>query len=329
MVKPMKIKGPRGPVEKELEEVERELETALCSNRPLIRKVGKHLLSTRGKRFRPMILLLSARLNGKNLHPLAVCAATVVELIHTATLIHDDSIDKSELRRGFPTVNSVWDDDVSVAMGDFIYSKAFSILVNNKMYDVMQVLAETSHRMSAGEMLELEKRNDLDITEEDYLMIISDKTASLISAACEIGAMLASPHDGTRECLCQYGHSLGLAFQITDDLFDFVGRAEVLGKSVGNDIRGGKFTLPLIATLKNASSKDRARIHDIIAKSAFADGKWEELLALMDEYEGISYSRKRALAFADEAKQTIRPFESSPAHAHLCSAVDFTVERTQ
>lgn len=325
----MEIMGPQGPVKKELEQIEEQLQVALSSNCSLIKKVGSHLLATRGKRFRPVVLLLSSKLNGNAIPPLAICAATVVELIHTATLIHDDSIDRSELRRGSPTVNSVWDDDVSIAMGDFIYSKAFSILVNNKMYDVMRVLAETSHRMSVGEMLELEKRNDLDITEEDYMMIIADKTASLISASCEIGAMLGSPEDGARACLCKYGHAVGLAFQITDDLFDFVGHARELGKTVGSDIRGGKFTLPLIATLKNATSRDRARIHNIIASSAFADGKWEELLALMNEYDGIGYSRKRARAYAAEAKKTIRPFESSPSYKYLCSAVDYTVERRQ
>jgi octaprenyl-diphosphate synthase len=326
----MDLKGPQGSVVKELEQVEGQLQAALISNRPLIQRVASHLLATRGKRFRPTLVLLSAKLNG-NIPRLAVCAATVVELIHTATLIHDDSIDRSELRRGFPTVNSVWDDDVSIAMGDFIYSKAFSILVKNEMYNVMQVLAEASHRMSVGEMLELEKRNDLDITEEDYMMIIGDKTASLISASCEIGAMLGSPEDGARAraCFSRYGNAVGLAFQITDDLFDFVGHARELGKNVGNDIRGGRFTLPLIATLKNATSKDRARIHSIIASSAVADGRWEELLGLMNEYDGIGYSRKRALAYAVEAKQTIRPFENSPCYAHLCSAVDYTVERRQ
>ena len=324
----MELKGPQGPITQELRQVEEQLQAALISNRPLIRQVGNHLLATRGKRFRPTLLLLSAKLNG-NLPPRAVCAATVVELIHTATLIHDDSIDGSELRRGFPTVNSVWDDEVSVAMGDFIYSKAFSILVSNEMHDVMEVLAEATHRMSVGEMLELEKRNDLDITEEDYMMIIAEKTASLISASCEIGAMLGSPEDGARECFSRYGQAVGLAFQITDDLFDYVGHARELGKNVGNDIRGGKFTLPLIATLKHASSRDRARIRSIVASSAVADGRWEELLALMNEYDGIGYSRKRAFAYAAEAKETIRPFESSPCYASLCSAVDYTVERRQ
>lgn len=324
----MELKGPQGPILKELQQVEEQLQAALLSNRPLIQRVGNHLLATRGKRFRPTLLLLSATLNG-TVPPLAICVATVVELIHTATLIHDDSIDRSELRRGFPTVNYVWDDDVSIAMGDFIYSKAFSILVKNEMYDAMHVLAEASHRMSVGEMLELEKRNDLDITEEDYMTIIADKTASLISASCEIGAALGNPEDGARACFSKYGHEVGLAFQITDDLFDFVGQARETGKNVGNDVRGGKFTLPLIAALKNATSKDRARIHNIVTLGAVADGRWDELLTLMNEYDGIEYSKEKALAYAAEAKRTIRPFESSPCYEHLCSAVDYTVERRQ
>jgi len=322
----MKLDELQRVVREELDELEQQLRAALVSRLPLIQTVADHLLLTRGKRFRPTLLLLSAKLNGGP-RPEAICAATVVELIHTATLIHDDSIDKSELRRGFPTVNFKWDDDVSIAMGDFLYSKAFYMLVKNEMYEAMNVLADATHRMSAGEMLEIERRNDLDITEDDYLMMIGEKTASLMSACCEIGALLGNSQDGARGRLSRYGHAVGLAFQITDDLFDFVGQKKVLGKEIGSDVRGGKFTLPVIATLRNATSRDRARMHSILTSGALMDGKWQELLSLIDEYDGIKYSRQRAFAYATEAKQTIKPFEDSPCYLSLCSAVDYTVER--
>jgi octaprenyl-diphosphate synthase len=321
-----KLEELQSPVRSELNELEQELRSALVSRLPLIQSVADHLLLTRGKRFRPTLLLLSAKLN-ESPRSQAVCAATVVELIHTATLIHDDSIDKSELRRGVPTVNFKWDDDVSIAMGDFLYSKAFYMLVKNEMYEAMNVLADATHRMSAGEMLEIERRNDLDITEDDYMIMIGEKTASLISACCEIGALLADSKDGARAQFSRFGHAVGLAFQITDDLFDFVGQKRELGKDIGSDIKGGKYTLPVIATLRNATSKDRARMHSILTSGALMDGKWQELLTLIDEYEGIKYSRERAFAYADEAKQTIRPFEGSPCYLSLCSAVDYTVER--
>jgi octaprenyl-diphosphate synthase len=314
------------PIKKELQELEEHFEHALVSNLLLVRSVVKHILATRGKRYRPTLLLLSAKLNGGDLSR-ALCAATVVELIHTATLIHDDSIDKSELRRGCPTVNSKWDNEISIAMGDVLYSKAFNILVKNQLYDVMDVLAETTHRMSVGEMLELERRNDVDISEEDYLTMIGEKTASLISASCEIGAMLGDTQNGMRTVFARCGHALGLAFQITDDLFDFVGRERELGKNIGKDARGGKFTLPIIAALRNAGSKDKAKMKDILASGALVDGKWEELLTLMSEHDGLEYSRQKALAYAAEAKELLNPFGGSPYHLSLCSLVDYTVER--
>jgi octaprenyl-diphosphate synthase len=310
----------------ELDELEEQLRASLVSRLPLIQTVADHLLLTRGKRFRPTLLLLIAKLNGSPRSE-AICAATVVELIHTATLIHDDSIDKSELRRGLPTVNFKWDDDVSIAMGDFLYSKAFYMLVNNEMYEAMSVLADATHRMSAGEMLEIERRNDLDITEDDYLKMISEKTASLMAACCEIGVLVGDSQDGARGRFSRYGQAVGLAFQITDDLFDFVGQKKQLGKEIGSDARSGKFTLPVIATLRNATSKDKARMHSILTSGALMDGKWQELLSLIDEYDGIKYSRQRAFAYAAEAKESIKPFESSPCYLSLCSAVDYTVER--
>ena len=322
----MELKEFQYPVRKELGDVEERFKDALVSHLPLVKSVASHILATRGKRYRPTLLLLSAKLNDGP-HDRAVCAATVVELIHTATLIHDDSIDKSELRRGCPTVNFKWDDDVSIAMGDVLYSKAFYILVKNQMYDVMDVLAETTHRMSVGEMLELERRNDVEISEEDYLTMIGEKTASLISASCEIGAMLGESQDGMRSRFSKCGHALGLAFQITDDVFDFVGRERELGKNIGTDVGSGKFTLPVIAALRNAGSKDRSRMRDILTSGPQMDGKWDELLALMKEYEGIEYSKQRALAYAAEAKELLDPFEGSPYHLSLCSLVDYTVER--
>ncbi len=322
----MELKEFQYPVRTELGDVEERFKDALVSRLPLVRSVASHILATRGKRYRPTLLLLSAKLNDGP-SDRAVCAATVVELIHTATLIHDDSIDKSELRRGCQTVNSKWDDDVSIAMGDVLYSKAFYILVKNQMYDVMDVLAETTHRMSVGEMLELERRNDVDVSEEDYLTMIGEKTASLISASCEIGAMLGESQDGMRTRFSKCGHALGLAFQITDDVFDFVGRERELGKNIGTDVGDGKYTLPLIAALRNAGSKDRSRMKDILTSGPLMDGKWDELLALMNENEGIEYSKRRALAYAAEAKELLSPFEGSPYHLSLCSLVDYTVER--
>jgi octaprenyl-diphosphate synthase len=308
----MELREFQYPIRKELGDVEERFRDALVSRLPLVKSVASHILATRGKRYRPTLLLLSAKLNDGP-SDRAVCAATVVELIHTATLIHDDSIDKSELRRGCPTVNFKWDDDVSIAMGDVLYSKAFYILVKNRLYDVMDVLAETTHRMSVGEMLELERRNDVEISEDDYLTMIGD--------------MLGESQDGMRARFSKCGHALGLAFQITDDVFDFVGRERELGKNTGTDVGSGKFTLPVIAALRNAGSKDRSRMKDILKSGPLMDGKWDELLAILNEYEGIEYSKRRALAYAAEAKELLNPFEGSPYHLSLCSLVDYTVER--
>jgi hypothetical protein len=210
------VKDLQRPVRAELDRVQEELCRFFISDVALINEISTHMLRANGKRFRPTLLLLANRLKGPASQE-AIISATIVELVHTATLVHDDSIDRSFLRRGIPTVNSMWNDQTSVIMGDYLYSKAFFLLIEYGLIEVMQILARTTHRMSLGEMLELEHKLDFDLTEEVYYRLILDKTAVLISAACEIGAYLAWKDGQKRRLLTDFGTDLGMAFQITDD----------------------------------------------------------------------------------------------------------------
>jgi octaprenyl-diphosphate synthase len=329
--RPPRLLAFQAPVATELALVEQELVELLSSNAGLIGQVAGHVMVGVGKKFRPTLLLLCARASeGGRLVPdedlrSRVRAAAVVELIHTATLIHDDSLDKSLLRRGLPTVNHLWNDDVSIIMGDYMYSKAFSTLVRNRLWDAMEILAETTNQMSVGEMMQIERRYDLAVAEADYVTMIGSKTASLVSAACEIGALFGDGAMRTR--LARYGQSVGLAFQITDDLIDFLGLEEETGKPCGSDIKDGKVTLPLITALRNAPNGAADDIRELVRTGDLSDGRWGELVAFITEYGGVEYAEARARAFAASAKAELMSLPRSPMRDALAQAVDYVVAR--
>ncbi|MFZ1947401.1 MAG: polyprenyl synthetase family protein, partial [bacterium] len=241
----------KAPIRQELDALETELGRVIASPIGLVSALGKHLTATRGKRLRPALLLLAARL-GRPDTDAAIKAACAIELVHTATLLHDDSIDRSYLRRGLPTVNKLWNDQVSVIMGDYLFCKAFRILHESGMPEIAAVLAAGSDSMTSGEMLQMDSRGRFDITEEAYLGMIELKTASLFVTSCEAGAILGGLSESQRRNLALYGRHIGMAFQVVDDILDFVGEVDVIGKPVGNDLKDGRVTLPLIAALRNA-----------------------------------------------------------------------------
>jgi octaprenyl-diphosphate synthase len=317
----------RAPVAKELKLVDRELSRVLPNGGGLIDEVSDHVLSTKGKKFRPTLLLLTAKMSGSPRSEDCVAASVMLELVHIATLIHDDTIDNSRLRRGKPTVNSRWSEGVSIIMGDYVYSKAFKLLAELKMFKVMETLASTTHHMTIGEMAQIERKNDFDTTEEDYLTIIDNKTASLISAACEIGAKVGGADDKAAEACASFGRNVGLAFQIMDDILDFVGSEKVLGKPRGSDIRGGDLTLPLISALRSASGVDREALLKLMTSPDLKDGGIDDLQKLMEKHGGFAYARDRAAHYARTAKDLLLPFDESPSRNALQSAADYVVER--
>jgi octaprenyl-diphosphate synthase len=323
----------QGPVRRELAQVDRQLVRLFRSPIAIVNAVGLHFLSTRGKKFRPTLLLLVSRLEGPAKRP-HVTAATVVELIHAAALIHDDSVDKSSLRRGLPTVNHIWNDDVSIVVGDFLYSKAFETLVREELMRAMQVLADVTHHMAIGEALEIDYEGRLDLEERQYLDVIEAKTASLMAGACEIGA--ASPNgispNGVKtraRRFRRFGNAVGMAFQITDDVIDFRGHPSETGKKLGTDLREGKVTLPLIGALASLKGKKRERVAVLAAKRKLARAEFKELVLLIEEGDGFRYAMGRAKVYADQAKRLLGPEPDSSVKRALGHAVDYAVGRTR
>jgi len=316
------------PVRRELERVQNHLRDAFRTPVPIMNQIGGHVLATRGKKFRPTLLLLAAKLRGE-LGEDSIRCATVVEMVHAAALIHDDAVDNSDLRRGRPTVNGLWSDKMAIVVGDYLYAQSMKILVDHKLEHAMGVLARVVSEMSCGEALEFQYAHDLDVTEEQYEELIRAKTGSLIGAATEIGAgMNGGARDARRrEKFRLFGERLGVAFQIVDDLFDYMSDSTVTGKPVGYDLADGKVTLPLIAALRQAGATDAARLRRLAARKRWTEGQWEQLKNLIERCGGFEAARRRALELAAQARTALRDEPAGSARQALEAAVDYCVHR--
>lgn len=316
------------PVRRQLEAVQKHLRGLFRTPIPILNEVGGHVLATRGKKFRPTLLLLTAKLRGELKQDAIVCA-TVVELVHAAALIHDDSVDRSHLRRGMPTVNGLWTDEMAIIMGDYLYAQSMSLLVEHKLNDAMGILARVVTEMSCGEALEFQHAYNLDVGEAEYEELIRAKTGSLIGAATEIGAGLngGGRNAKRREQYRRFGEVVGVAFQIVDDLFDYLSDSEVTGKPVGYDLAEGKVTLPLIAALRQATEADRKKLRALASRKKWTPGQWKQLCALIERAGGFAYSRNRAAALANEARALLAKEPRSAASRALDVAIDYAVKR--
>jgi octaprenyl-diphosphate synthase len=290
----------------------------------MIDSLGGHLLQMRGKMFRPTLALLSSAASGTP-ETRAVTVAAIVELLHLATLVHDDSVDHAALRRGLPTLNALFGHQVSVIMGDYLYSRALVELVTLRDLELMDVLARMTNRLTVGEMRQLAAVDRLGHSEEDYYELISAKTASLLGAACETGALCGAAEH--RVALRRYGDRLGMAFQIVDDMLDYVEDSAVTGKPSGNDLREHKVTLPLIAALPRISPAGRASVESLFAAEVPDDGQIAEVVAVVVEAGGIEESRRRGEAFAREAEEALAPVPESPARTALVDAIAYVMDR--
>ena len=317
----------RALVADELSLVDRELCRILPNGGGLIDEVADHLLSSKGKRFRPTLLLLSARMAGDGSADGCIAASAIVELVHMATLVHDDAIDKSKIRRGKPTVNTRWSEQVSIIMGDYVYTKVFKMLAELKMFKVMDILARSTHEMTIGEMAQIEKKNNLNATEDEYMSVIDNKTASLIGAACEIGAAVGGAGDREVELCASFGRRVGLAFQIMDDILDFLGDERVLGKPRCSDVKGGDITLPLISALRNAPEPDRSTLKELVTRAGSTDVVPDEMIRLTEKHGGFAYAKAAGARCAESAKQLLLPFKPSPSRDALLFAAEYVVER--
>ena len=290
----------------------------------LIAEVNSHLLQTQGKLFRPTLMLLADEATGRR-EDRAVTLASVLELIHVATLVHDDSVDHSVLRRGMPTINSLFSHQVSVIMGDYLYSRAVVELVRLDDLEPLRVLGRVTNEMTVGEMRQLLAHDRLLFTEEQYDLLIRAKTASLLSAATEVGALQASPRE--RAALRRFGERLGMAFQIVDDLIDYTEDEAVTGKPTGADLREHKVTLPLIAALPRMTPGERSAVEALMAAPEPSDGEIAAAIGAVDRAGGLAYSRARALRLAEEAEAELDAVEPSAARDALRAAITYSVER--
>jgi octaprenyl-diphosphate synthase len=313
-------------VGEELAAVEEEIGRQLDSPVGLIQEMGEYIAGAGGKRLRPMLLLLAARVSGYR-GPRSVRLGCVVELLHTATLIHDDVVDEAPLRRGRPSANARWGDDASVLVGDHLYSKSFAMLVRDNDRSVMETLARATVSMTEAEVFQLERKRSGVTTEAEYLRIITQKTASFISACCRIGALLGGLAPPLVEALTRYGLALGVAFQISDDALDFSADQDRLGKAIGSDLREGKRTLPLIAMLERAAVSEAEEVRALLRRRALAASELEEIRRLVIAHDGVEYARARAAEYAQAAKQDLEPFPPSDERETLALIADFVVDR--
>ncbi len=315
-----------GLVGDDLEAVEAEIHRELYSPVALIQEMGGYIASAGGKRLRPILLLLAARVAGYR-GPRGVRLACVVELLHTATLIHDDVVDQAPLRRGRPSANAQWGDDASLLVGDHLYSKSFAMLVRDNDRAVMETLARSTVSMTEAEVFQLELKRSGFTSEADYLRIITLKTASFMSACCRIGGLLGGLPPEQVEALAHYGLDIGVAFQISDDSLDFVADPERLGKAIGSDLREGKRTLPLIAMLDQLSPPEAERVRALLRRPSLIPAELEEIRRLVLEHDGVEYARAQAHAYAHAAKADLEVFPPSEERETLALVADFVVDR--
>ena len=315
------------PIRADLELVDREFARHVESQVELIPTIGKYIQTSGGKRLRPAVLLMASRLGGYE-GDQAVLYAAVVEFIHTATLVHDDIIDESELRRGRMAVHSRWGNDITVLLGDYLYIKSMALALSHDNLDIVRALCDVTLRMIEGELYQLTKNGDADLSEDEHFDIIRRKTAYLFGGCAQIGGMLGNITREREQALQEYGFNLGTAFQLVDDLLDFTGDLKALGKPVGADLREGKITLPLIHLLQHDQSGSAGRIvREIIASRTATDEQWDELLQLLKDHRSIDYAYRCAVDFGERAKKPLSAFPPSSERDALIALPDYVLSR--
>lgn len=313
------------PIEKELQLFEEFFKSNIKTKVGLLNLITRYLLKQKGKKIRPILVLLSAGVIG-NVNERSYRGAALVELLHTATLVHDDVVDNAEQRRGLPSINAIWKNKIAVLMGDYLLSRGLLIAVENKDYDFLQTITHTVKRMSEGELLQINKSRKLDIDEETYYKIISDKTASLISTCCEIGARSATDDEATIQTLRDFGESIGMAFQIRDDILDYIGTSSIFGKKIGLDILDKKITLPLIYSLLKSESKEAGQILKKIKSIKKTDDP-KQIIKFVEQSGGIEYAEKIAQNYIDKSKNLLLKLPDNQCRESLFAIIEFFVNR--
>jgi len=312
----------------DLKKLDLQFKKDLHSDVPLIQKVGEYVISSGGKRVRPMLLILSAYLCGYK-GPRHIPIATVIEFIHTATLLHDDVVDNANLRRGLASANTLWGNQASVLVGDFLYCKSFALMVADGDLNILKLLANATTVLAEGEVLQLIYTKNPGITQEQYLDVVKCKTAILLSAACQAGAILGGSSPDRETAMLNFGMELGIAFQMVDDSLDYSASEEQFGKSIGHDLEEGKITLPLIHTLKQCAADEKKLIVDVVKKELIDKDDMKTVFGLVDKYGGIEHSLALAKQYSDRSKKHLDIFEDSPGKAALLDLADYIVTRAK
>jgi octaprenyl-diphosphate synthase len=310
----------------ELVAVEDQIRQNLGSKVALVNTVAAHILSSGGKRIRPLLLILSARLAGYTGRD-DVLLASLIEYIHTATLLHDDVVDHADLRRGRKTAGGLWGNQVAILVGDYLYSKAICHIVGFRSQDVNECLSEACRKMAEGELMQLSFKDDAAISEREYLKIVEYKTGSLIAAACRMGAVVADAELPLRDALFQFGQMIGAAFQVADDTLDYTAPREALGKSLGKDLGEGHVTLPLIHLRKHCTEAEQQRLAEVMERKPDGNGELAWVVSLMERYGSIDYAMETAREFVQAAKLHLDPFEDSVHKRALQVVADYMVSR--
>jgi octaprenyl-diphosphate synthase len=315
------------PIRADLEKVDEEFARHVQSKVALIPQIGQYLRTSGGKRIRPAVLLMASRLAGYD-GDRSILYAAVVEFIHTATLVHDDIIDDSDLRRGRLAVHSRWGNDITVLLGDYLYIKSMALALMHDELEIIRNLCDVTLRMIEGELYQLTKNGDADITEDEHFDIMRRKTAYLFGGCAQIGGMLGKVPAEREQALREYGFNLGMAFQIVDDLLDFTGDAEAVGKPIASDLREGKVTLPLIHLQQHDRSGAGQRIvRDVITARNATPEQWHDLLRCLKEHASIDYAYRRAVEFTERAKKPLYAFPPGSERDALLALPDYVLAR--
>ena len=324
----MVIKDVFAPVSEELGVFKGKFKEQLSSRIKIVDTIARYVVKSRGKNLRPLLVMLSAKACGGEVTEHSYRASITIELIHTATLVHDDVVDGADMRRGLPSINAIWKNKMSVLMGDYLLANALISIVSIHNFDAMMLLSEATKRTSQGELLQMHKSRKMDIDEETYFRIIKDKTGALIAAACELGALTTGQKKKVRDALKDYGENIGVAFQIKDDLFDFEGKQNIIGKTKGRDLLEQKLTLPLIYALTQGSKSESRKILSMIRKSVKPrDVKY--IHSFTEQNGGMAYAKSHLAAYSQRAVEALRVLPPSSSQQGLINFVEFNQQRNK
>jgi len=314
------------PIEKEMELFEKKFSNSMISKVSLLNKITHYVVNRKGKQMRPMFVFLIAKMSNQGaVNERTYRGASVIELIHTATLVHDDVVDDSDRRRGFFSVNALWKNKISVLVGDFLLSKGLLLSIDNDDFDLLKIISVAVREMSEGELLQIEKARNLDITEAIYFEIIRQKTATLIAACCAMGAKSVHASEDKVEAMRSFGELIGIAFQIKDDLFDYSDQA--IGKPTGIDIKEQKMTLPLIYAINNASSKDKSWLINSVKNHNKDKNRVKQVIAYVKSRGGLDYAQQQMKDYQQKALDILDTYPSSPYKDSLKLMVNYVIDR--